>query len=85
MTCFCDLPLSNTYKHLEEYGGYGIGLTKDWGKSKGLSPILYVHDNSPLKKAVRASVSALIYDLLERTDTTERMAEELYDVTLCAT
>lgn len=84
MTCFCDLPLSNTYKHLEEYGGYGIGLTKSWGRSKGLSPILYVHDNSPLKKAVRASVSALIYDLLESTKTTEKMVEELYDV-ICFT
>jgi len=80
MTCFCDLPLSNTYKHLEEYGGYGIGLTKDWGKEKGLSPILYVHDNSSLKKAVRASVSALVYNIIEGSEITKKMVEELNDV-----
>lgn len=30
------------------YGDYGIGLTKEWGKNKGISPILYTHIKSPL-------------------------------------
>lgn len=46
MTCFCDLPLSKIDKHLEFYGSYGIGLSKEWGKQKGLTPLTYIHDNS---------------------------------------
>ncbi len=55
MTCFCDLTLSNTGKHLHTYGNYGIGLTKDWGKRNGLNPILYVHANSVLWKDIHES------------------------------
>jgi hypothetical protein len=46
MTCFCDLPLSRIDKHLEFYGSYGIGLSKEWGKLKGLTPLTYIHENS---------------------------------------
>ena len=46
MTCFCDLPLSKIDNHLEFYGSYGIGLSKEWGKQKGLTPLTYIHDNS---------------------------------------
>jgi hypothetical protein len=46
MTCFCDLPLSQIESHLEFYGSYGIGLSKEWGQKNGLTPISYIHDNS---------------------------------------
>ncbi|MBD0725823.1 hypothetical protein B6A10_11575 [Flavobacterium sp. L1I52] len=46
MTCFCDLPLSKIDRHLQFYGSYGIGLSKDWGKKNGLTPLTYIHDNS---------------------------------------
>lgn len=46
MTCFCDLPLSKIENHLEFYGSYGIGLSKEWGKRNGLTPLTYIHDNS---------------------------------------
>ena len=46
MTCFCDLPLSKIDKHLAFYGPYGIGLSKKWGKSHGLTPLTYIHENS---------------------------------------
>jgi hypothetical protein len=41
MVCFCDIPLSQISEHIEEYGRYGIGMTKEWGIRKGISPILY--------------------------------------------
>jgi hypothetical protein len=59
MTCFCDIPLSNIHKHLETYGNYGIGLTKEWGKRNGLNPILYVNEESNLLKSLDYLGSAL--------------------------
>lgn len=43
MVCFCDLPVSRLHEHLVFYGNYGIGLTKEWGKSKGISPVSYLY------------------------------------------
>jgi hypothetical protein len=48
MSCFCDLPLSNISEHLEFYGNYGIGLTKDWGIRQGLNPVMYISPQSDL-------------------------------------
>src|SRR6185369_12338624 len=47
MVCFCDLPIFLVNRHLSNYGNYGIGLTKEWGIRSELTPVLYVHGNSP--------------------------------------
>lgn len=44
--CFCDLPISHISSHLEFYGSYGLGLSKEWGIKNGLTPLTYVHRNS---------------------------------------
>jgi len=46
MKCFCDIPLGLIKKHLFSYGKYGIGISKDFSKKNGISPVLYVHDVS---------------------------------------
>lgn len=46
MVCFCDIPLTRIKKHIEEYGSYGIGLTKRWGLKQKISPIIYVDRDS---------------------------------------
>ena len=46
MKCFCDIPLGMIKKHLSSYGKYGIGISKDFSKKNGISPVLYVHDGS---------------------------------------
>lgn len=53
MVCFCDIPLSKVKNHLSFYGNYGIGLTKEWGISNGVSPILYLDSTSETTKALR--------------------------------
>lgn len=67
MTCFCDLPLSLVENHLEFYGCYGIGLSKNWAQEKGLTPITYFHKNSTQLKYLK-QLGTLIMDSLEKDD-----------------
>lgn len=50
--CFCDIPLSAIQSHMGFYGEYGIGMTKDWGIKKGISPVMYVIPNSHFVKII---------------------------------
>lgn len=47
ISCFCDIPLSLIGYHVKQYGGYGIGMSKDWAlKNKRICPVFYTHDYS---------------------------------------
>lgn len=48
MVCFCDLPLALISKHLKEYGQFGIGLRKQWGMNKGVTPVFYIHGDAQI-------------------------------------
>ena len=50
--CFCDIPLSAIQSHIGFYGEYGIGMAKDWGIEKGVSPVMYVIPNSHFVKII---------------------------------
>ena len=46
---FCDLTIMQLTRdsvHTTDFGNYGIGLTKNWGIEKRVSPVVYVHKNS---------------------------------------
>lgn len=46
MICFCDIPISRISEHTDFYGQYGIGLTKNWGLTNKLTPVIYAPQGS---------------------------------------
>lgn len=59
MVCFCDIPLSQIAEHVEKYGKYAIGIKKDWAIEKGVTPVLYVHKNSVIPKAIVSEIRGI--------------------------
>jgi len=46
MKCFCDIPLGQIKYHISKYKGYGIGVSKSFARKNGITPVIYVHNNS---------------------------------------
>lgn len=47
ISCFCDIPLYRCKEHIEKYGHYGIGMSKEWAFKNGrICPVFYTHDYS---------------------------------------
>ena len=44
MVCFCDIPLTMTKEHINDYDGYAIGLKKEWAIGHGLNPVFYINE-----------------------------------------
>lgn len=63
MISFCDIPLSNSYKHFTAYGRYGLGLSKDWAVANGINPVVYIDRESLLASS--------LHDLLKETNNPE--------------
>lgn len=46
MISFCDLPFSEMGDYLKRYGGYSIGLSREWGLKNGFSTVWYCEPGS---------------------------------------
>jgi hypothetical protein len=79
MVSFCDLPLSQTAFHLSVYGNYGIGMTKEWGRRNGITPVLYVHRESLLVSKFGQLLGQVSQSDAE-SDFRSEMSNNLYDL-----
>lgn len=52
MVSFCDIPFTEVHKLTNEYGPYGIGLSKKWAIKKRLNPVLYCEASSNLTQVI---------------------------------
>lgn len=59
MTCFCDIPLSSIRNHINVYGKYAIGLSKEWGRKKRISPVMYALNNSISARVIRDGLTCI--------------------------
>lgn len=50
MISVCDFPLCEIGEYLKRYGGYSIGLSREWGGKNGLSPVWYCEATSSVLK-----------------------------------
>lgn len=58
--CFSDLRVSElSRKHLDSYGPFGIGMTKDWGRNSRVNPVFYIIPRSFIPSELRAAFSIL--------------------------
>lgn len=83
MVCFCDIPLSQISEHSLKYGEYAIGIKKDWAIKQGVSPILYVHDNSLILKTIFSEIKVISKDVLDNPGGEASLKMKKYVDTVC--
>lgn len=49
MVSFCNIPIKDVKLYMN-YGNYGIGISFDKAKEKGLTPVNYIHENTPFNR-----------------------------------
>lgn len=49
MVSFCNIPLKDVDNYMR-YGKYGIGMNLDWAVNNGISPVIYIHENTPFRE-----------------------------------
>lgn len=59
MISFCDLPIGLTKDHIDKYGNFAIGMTKEWGIKNKLNPVLYLENNSNITSDINNQLDNL--------------------------
>ena len=79
MMCFCDIVSDERIKpHMSNYGHWGIGLSKAWGKRAGIQPVHYLIPESPFfRDLITALDIALNIDEAEITPEMEILSDFL--------
>lgn len=62
MVSFCEIPLSQIINHVDEYGSYGLGLSREWAYRNNLNPVLYAQTFSSLSSSILTIFNKYIDD-----------------------
>ena len=81
MVTFCDIPLSLAKDHIEKYGSYAIGMTKEWGIKNNLNPVVYIEKDSLLAKDIQATTDNLIKTSSPILDILEKVRALIHETT----
>jgi hypothetical protein len=66
--------------HVSKYGCYDLGLTKEWGVSRGLNPVLYFSKGSELSKSYKNAFNHFLTEDDDDIDTWNDEQKSLADV-----
>jgi len=78
MVCFCDIPLGRIADHVDFYGEYGLGMSKDWALKNGLNPIFYLSSTAAVAKSFVTAIRAAVRADEEGEDKDESAADHLH-------
>ena len=76
MVSFCDIPFSQVHKHIDSYGCYGIGLTREWAIRNRLNPVIYIQNGSILAQSYLEAVSYFHSERQEEITKDRALAED---------
>lgn len=80
MVCFCDIPLSQISTHKKKYGGYAIGLSKEWGERKGINPVLYELPHSNAVDIIKEFLRSKFLHPLEKKNASLESADNINEI-----
>ena len=60
LVSFCDIPVILSKEHKEAYGNVAIGLSKDWGKERNITPLIYIYEDGLLAEHFKKSIGRCI-------------------------
>lgn len=72
MVSFCEIPLSQVKDHIQKYGSYGIGLTREWVIRNRLNPVFYIEPNSNIANSYSAGIEYFHNRLHNTSDPVEQ-------------
>lgn len=59
MISFCNLPLAEFADYGNNYGGYSIGMSREWGIKNRFNPVLYCENTSNIVRRLASIISNL--------------------------
>jgi hypothetical protein len=78
MVCFCDIPIARISEHIDFYGSYGIGLSKNWAEKNNMNPLLYISPGSDLSHTITKTVSLAMKSPQDSKDMSKRHATHFF-------
>ena len=63
MVSFCNISIRDVDLYMR-YGNYGIGMSLDWAIKNGISPVIYIHENSPFNSLHGDINRIILYDMI---------------------